>query len=83
MDNFENNLRFYKDDGPNYMRRTIAPVTPADFDKNPDNYTERNERLEDSIGRENRRQAFHDIISAQDFDVKQIFKAIVNNRTKE
>ncbi|NDC21953.1 hypothetical protein EBZ57_01110 [bacterium] len=61
MDNFENNLRFYKDDGPNYMRRTIAPITPADFDKNPDNYTERNERLEDFIGRENRRQAFHDI----------------------
>ncbi|MEI8338663.1 MAG: hypothetical protein WCF91_01910 [bacterium] len=82
MDNSKS-LRYYEDDGPNYMLRTIAPVTPDDFHKNPDYYTERNERLEDSIGRENRRQAFHDIISAQDFDVKQIFKAIVNNRTKE
>jgi len=83
MDNFDNNLRYYRDDGPNYMRRTIQAVTPDEFHNNPDYYTERNERLEDNIKIEERRQEFHNIVSAQYFDVQQIFKAIVNNRTKE
>lgn len=83
MGNYEDNLRFYRDDGPNYMRRTIAPVSPDEFHKNPDYYTERNERLEDNIKIEERRQEFHNIVSSQFLDVQQIFKAIVNNRTKE
>lgn len=83
MDNFENNLRFYRDDGPNYMRRSIQAVSPAEFHENPDYYTEKNERLEDSIKTEERRQEFHNIVATQFLDVQQIFKAIVNNRTKE
>jgi len=83
MDKYEDTLRFYRDDGPNYMRRTIPAVSPAEFHQNPDYYTERNERLEDTIKTEERRQQFHDIVSEQFLDVQQIFKAIVNNRTKE